>query len=350
MPRIVTQGKLSHKLSSYLSLYRIAFGVIFRRFLGRPLVKEWSRDSEIGVLFWREKFIRALSFDDLNEGRAYFDSLLTETDDIYETESIPSQPGEPTGHWIIPRHLKRSATMLYFHGGGYEFRSAVSYRFAEMLCHVLGIRLFMPIYRLTPENPHPAQIEDAIAAYRYVSQHVKTTEQLVVAGDSAGGHLTLMLLVELKKLDLPQPALAIGISPWTDISARGQSLITNNKYDLVQGYMAVQFGEWLKGSGDFTDEELSPIHQKYRGLAPIYLQGGGKEILIDMIRDFAATALAQGADVKLDVWQHMVHDFQAQGYALPESREALERIATAIQQRTENSNTAFNYTEVVSST
>lgn len=101
-------------------------------------------------------------------------------------------------------------------------------------------------------------------------------------------------------------------------------------YDLVQGWMALRFGEWLTGNSGFTREQLSPIHQDYTGLAPLYLQGGGREVLIDMIRDFARVVAQQDCNVTLDVWPQMTHDFQAHGKTRPESGEAIDRIRAAI--------------------
>ncbi len=183
---------------------------------------------------------------------------------------------------------------------------------------------------MTPEHPHPAQQEDALAAYRYLLAEGVAPERLVLIGDSAGGHLTLMTLVALRREGLPQPALAIGLCPWTDIGARGASLVANDRYDLVQGWMAVRFGQWLQADTGFSREALSPIHQDYRGLAPIYCQGGGREGLIDMIRDFADELASQGAEATLDVWPDMIHDFQANGTTRPESAEAFARIRSAI--------------------
>ncbi|MBX3524721.1 MAG: alpha/beta hydrolase [Rhodoblastus sp.] len=216
------------------------------------------------------------------------------------------------------------------HGGGYAFHAAVSRRFADMLAALLGLRVFAPDYRLTPEHPHPAQIEDALAAFRHLLACGIDPKDIVVIGDSAGGHLALMLLQALRDAGLPQPMLAIGLCPWTDTGNRGESLRANDRYDLVQGYMALRFGEWLARAGAFTREELSPIHQDFSGLAPLYLQGGGREVLIDMIRDFASVVARQDCDVTLDVWPQMTHDFQAHGRTRPESGEAIDRIRAAI--------------------
>lgn len=334
MPRIVLAGRLRHRVRSAVSFYSIAAAVSFRRLLGRKLAADWPRDMEIINLFWREQFKRAMRFSSIEQGRAYFDSLQTYTDETFAIERTPAGPGCPAGDWITPRDLHSPVTLLYLHGGGYTFHAAVTRRFADMLSSILGMKLFAPDYRLTPEHPHPAQIEDALAAYRYLLAQGTDPSQLVIIGDFAGGHLTLMTLLALREEKLPQPALAVGICPWTDIGGRGASLTCNNRYDLVQGDMAIQFGKWLRGDRAYTREELSPIYHDFRGLASIYLQGGGKEVLIDMIRDFANTLVEQGCDVTLDVWEHMTHDFQANGETIPESKEALERIKQVIAHRT----------------
>ena len=268
---------------------------------------------------------------DLAEARRYFDSLETRTDETYEVERRPSPSGASHGDWVLPRKPTSETTLLYLHRGGYTFHAAITHRFAEMLAHHLELRLYTPNYRLTPEHPHPAQQEDALAAYRSLLADALDPRQIVVIGDSAGGHLTLMTLVALREAGLPQPALAIGLCPWTDIGARGESLHGNDRYDVVQGYMALRFGEWLVGATGATREALSPIHQNFSGLAPIYLQGGGRECLIDMIRDFAKIVSDQGCEVTLDVWPQMVHDFQSHGLTRPESAQAIARVKAAIE-------------------
>jgi epsilon-lactone hydrolase len=330
--RIRLHGKLGHKAPSVCLLLGVAIGVALRRAIGRPLVAEWPYDFELANLFFRAQMEHAftLAKTDIGEARAYCDSLELTTDETFPVEMTPSKPGEPLGAWFVPREAN-GATMLYFHGGGYAFYPAFHFHFASLLAASTGARVFAARYRLTPEHPHPAQIEDAIAAYNYVLDEGVDPQKLVIAGDSAGGHLTLMTLLALRDAGLPQPALAIGICPWTDIGSRGSSFYANNRYDIVQRYEALQYGAWLKGNSGCADEELSPIHYNYHGLAPLYLQGGGKEILIDMIRDFAETVRSQGASVMLDVWETMTHVFQGYGSAMPESREALERMRAVVE-------------------
>lgn len=335
MPKTILQGRFRHKARSLASLLMFSASVLARRAVGRPLVREWSAPFEIGNLFWRSQFNHAFALADLTEARAYFDSLVPVVEDNPAVDIRPSQAGEPPGDWFIPHRRQGAATVLYFHGGGYTFYAAVTRHFIAMLAAWLGLPIFAPDYRLTPEHPHPAQLDDGLAAYRYLLAQGIDPARLVVMGDSAGGHLVLMTLAKLAGLGLPQPALGVGLSPWTDTGRRGASQFGNDPYDLVQGYMTLQFAEWLKGGGGFTDAELSPIHQDFRGVAPLYLQAGGKEILVDMIRDFARVAAGQGAAVRLEVWPHMTHEFHAHGRTLSDSTEALDRIAQAVRWATE---------------
>lgn len=285
---------------------------------------------EIGTVFFRRQFDHALALDDIVEGRAYFDSLYSVVGPDPDVEMRPSRSDEPPGNWFIPRGPAGPVTMLYLHGGGYAFDAEVSRRFIASLADWTRIPIFAPSYRLTPEHAHPAQLDDAVAAYRSLLARGIDPSELVVCGDSAGGHLLLMLLSELIVLRLPQPVIGIALSPWTDVGERGASQFGHDPYDMVQGYQTLLYGQWLQGATGLTLEQLSPITRDFGGAAPIYLQAGGKEILVDMIRDFAHVLVDQGAAVRLDVWPHMVHEFHAYGETLLESREAIEQIRAAI--------------------
>ena len=337
MPKTILQGRLSHRLRSLATLIGTTVDVMGRRAVGRPLVAEWNASFEIGTLFFRHQFNHALALPNIAESRAYFDSLYTVVDVNSQVEVRANGPDEPRGDWFIPRGHQSPLTLLYFHGGGYAFYGAVSRHFIAMLAQLLQVPIFAPDYRLTPEHPHPAQLDDGLAAYQYLLAAGISPSRLIVGGDSAGGHLALMLVARLPESGLPQPALVIALSPWTDIGRRGKSQFGNDKYDMVQGYQTLRYGQWLKAGTACIDAELSPIHQSYRNVAPIYLQAGGKEILVDMIRDFAGSLQAQGAPVRLDVWPHMTHEFQAYGNTLPQSQQAIDGLRVAMAWATDDS-------------
>lgn len=336
MANIRFSGPLRYRISSFLTLNKALLSTYIRRAVGQQMEPSWDAHIEIGIRFWRQQFTKAMAQPDMVKGRAIFDSLVTETDDIYDV-SVKSSPEIQTkilGDWYIPHNIQSSATLFYLHGGGYTFNGPISSRYASMLAHHSGAQLFMPKYRLTPEHTHPAQIEDALAAWKFVTNQVPA-DKIVVIGDSAGGHLALMLLQKLKTEGLPQPALCIGLCPWTDIGARGNSLFENDKFDLVQGWMALRFGQWLDPDKEYGREKLSPINHDYAGLAPLYLQTGGREILHDMICDFADVQRANGASVLLDIWPDMPHNFQAYDSLKQSSTGALLRIREAIHAHTE---------------
>jgi acetyl esterase/lipase len=327
MPHLKFAGPVKDRVSSFLTLNRIAIGVYARHAIGRRIAPDWDANMEIGILFCRHQFTKAMTMRDPSRMRSLFDSLQTETDDVYAVTAEPN--AHPKGTWFYPKNKRTGPCILYLHGGGYAFRGGVSFRFAAMLAAHTGLRLYMPHYRLTPEHAHPAQAEDAMAAWNYLAQNIAATE-MVVMGDSAGGHMALTLLQSLKRQHAAQPALCIGLCPWTDIGRRGQSLTDNDRYDLVQGWMALKFGEWLDPHGQFGRQALSPIDQDFSNTAPIFLQAGGREVLHDMIVEFAEVQRAKGARVVLDVWPDMPHNFQAYDSMTRSSTQALHKIRNAI--------------------
>jgi epsilon-lactone hydrolase len=337
MPKMILQGRMSHRLRSLATLIGTTVEVMARRAVGRPLVPEWSAAFEIGTLFFQHQFNHALALSNIAESRAYFDSLYTVVEVNSQVEVRANGLGEPLGDWFIPRGHQSPLTLLYFHGGGYAFYGAVSRHFIATLAQLLQVPIFAPDYRLTPEHRHPAQIDDGLDAYRYLLAAGTSPDHLIVGGDSAGGHLALMLATKLSEYGLPQPALILALSPWTDIGKRGKSQFGNDKYDMVQGYQTLRYGQWLKAGTVYSDADLSPIHQSYRNVAPVYLQAGGKEILVDMIRDFAVSLQAQGTPVRLDVWPHMTHEFHAYGNTLPQSQQAIDGLRAAMAWATDNS-------------
>lgn len=330
MIKLRLQGPWPYRIRSLLILYWTIAGVMWRAMTARRLVPQWPLSFEIGTVFYRRQFNYAFTLPDIQQGRLYFDSLQTYTVDALVKVQV-QEVDAPLGHWFIPEGARSDAKMLYFHGGGYAFYPAVTHHFIALLAQTLQVRIFAPNYRLTPEFAHPAQQEDALAAYRYMLSQCKQ-QALLLGGDSAGGHLVLMTLSQLALYRLPQPCLAMCLSPWTDISYRGASQFGFDKYDMVQGYQTLLYGQWLKGAGRWDDKELSPIHQALPDVAPIYIQAGGKEILLDMIRDYAAVAVQQQTQIRLDIWEHMTHEFHGYGDYLPQSRHALAVLRQVMEQ------------------
>jgi acetyl esterase/lipase len=330
MPSIKFSGPLRFRLKGFLALNKIAIATYLNHAASRKIHPDWDANMEIGVRFIRHQFKRAFNAKNINEGRQILDAVQTETPDIYDIDT--RQHNDPKGTWYLPRKRKSNATILYLHGGGYTFHGAMSKRFAAMLAHHIGAPLFAPEYRLTPEHPHPAQAEDALSAWHHVAKDTPP-KNIVIIGDSAGGHMVLMLLLPLREQVMSQPAACIALCPWTDIGDRGESLSANDKSDLVQGWMALQFGTWLDPDGTYGRKALSPIEHDYSGLAPLYLQAGGQEILRDMILQFAQQQVVNGADVICDLWPTMPHDFQLMDSTQEDSAEALVRITACVHSK-----------------
>lgn len=327
MPKLKFTGPISYRIKSLFAINRIALATYARHAVGKKIAPDWDANIEIGIRFMRHQFTKAVLDPNIAQGRLLFESLTPETDDIYEVTLHPSTTSK--GLWVRPKSKRSKMVLLYLHGGGYTFGGAIADRYAQMLAHHTGADLFMPHYRLTPEHPHPAQSNDAMAAWQYVRQSTPA-KNIIVIGDSAGGHMALMLLQSLKSAGLDQPALCIGLCPWTDIGDRGASLKDNDRYDLVQGWMAIKFGEWLDPNDIYGRAALSPIAHDYTGLAPLYLQTGGREVLHDMIKEFADAQRANGADVTLDIWPNMPHNFQTYDSYQSDAVEALKQICAKV--------------------
>jgi acetyl esterase/lipase len=182
-------------------------------------------------------------------------------------------------------------------------------------------------YRLAPEDPFPAAVEDSVATYEWLLAQGTGPEQIVLAGDSAGGGLVLSTLVSLRDKRLPLPAAGICLSPWTDLSLSGQSMVDNARKDLVlTEEMLRVFARHYLGDGDPCHPLASPLFADLAGLPPLFVQASKHEILFDDARRVAERARAAGVEAVLDAWEEMVHVWQSYAAFLPESREAIARI------------------------
>jgi monoterpene epsilon-lactone hydrolase len=324
-------GKWDYRLRSLLILYWSLLYVSIRRLLRGPLLPNWSWMFEISIHFIKNQTAIAFDMTDHAEGREYENSLVFASPAKARVKIEPVN-APVKGHWYRPKSETKDLTVLYLHGGGYAYYSKAHENLIALVTLAAKSQTFALDYRLIPEHPFPAQLEDALAAYRWLLETGIKAEHLVVIGDSAGGNLTLALLLALRDAKLPLPALGICIAPWTDVGNSGNSLKENEPFDWVEKRMTLQWAEWLCKNADPDNPLISPINADLRGLPPIYIQAGDAEILYDMIQSFYDKAQAQGVNIRLDVWQYMNHDFQAFGDLMPESKEALMRIGHVIEE------------------
>lgn len=225
--------------------------------------------------------------------------------------------------------------VYYLHGGGYVLGSIDSHRMLiGRIAQAAKANVFAVEYRLAPENPYPAQLEDAIAGYRYLLEQGVKPEKIVIAGDSAGGGLTMSTLLKLREDESPMPAGAALISPWTDITASGGSVRTHIKYDYINKASLKSCADMFAPGEDPKNPLISPLFADHRGLPPLLIQAGGCESLLDDSLRLATRAKAAGVSVELDIEADMIHAFHIFAFMAPEARRAIGRLGAFVQRVT----------------
>jgi acetyl esterase/lipase len=250
------------------------------------------------------------------------------------TQVGPGVVGGASGEWITPAGAP-VGTILYLHGGGYVLGSCVSHRgLAAQLARVCGARVFLLRYRLAPEHPFPAALEDALAAYRGLLGQGVGAERLAIAGDSAGGGLTLATLVALRDAGDALPVAGICLSPWTDLAGSGETIQANAACDIMLRPGSIpEFGDLYRGDRPATDPLVSPLYANLRGLPPLLVHVGAEEILLADSTRLAERARVAGVDVTLTVLDGMWHVWHTSVGFVPESRAALREIGEFLRAR-----------------
>jgi len=216
-------------------------------------------------------------------------------------------------------------TLLYLHGGGYFACSPKTHRSITGAYAIRGFDVFSPDYRLAPEHPFPAAIDDALAVYRAMLATVPEG-QFAIGGDSAGGGLTLATLLAAKSAGLPMPACALLFSPWTDLTGTSPSVKYNEKRDsMLYGPKLVEAGQIYLNGADAKNPLASPLFGDLKGLPPLLIQVGTPEILLDDSTRLAAQARAAGVPVEISLWDNLPHVWQVSQVFMPEARQALDQ-------------------------
>lgn len=240
--------------------------------------------------------------------------------------------------WVTPVDLPTKRVILYLHGGGFNSGSIVSYRsMVGNIASACKARALLIDYRLAPEHPYPSALEDCRAAYDWLLGNGIPAEQITVMGDSAGGALTLTLLIHLRDQVMPLPAMAICLSPLTDLTMEGKSWKDNLGKDIVLNPKSIRTSiEIYLRDTDPRDPYVSPLYADLHGLPPILIQVGSYELLLSDVTRFAEKAKQAGVTVRLEVWEGMQHVWQFGASILPEARQAIKQISQFVDDIYEN--------------
>jgi len=227
--------------------------------------------------------------------------------------------------WIVPSGCQDAPVLFYLHGGAYVSGSARTHRpMVSYLAKQAGMRALLPNYRLAPENPFPAGLEDCLAVYRELVSEVTDASRVAIAGDSAGGGMTMATLLSLRDAGDVMPETAVLLSPWLDLTGSGDSIRTRASHDPL-----FKAGEMPKAAANYapedrlTDPLVSPVYADVQGLPPILVQVGDNEILLSDATRIADKISAAGGQVTLQVWPDMWHVFQYFVGRMPEAQRAL---------------------------
>ncbi|MFX1480581.1 MAG: alpha/beta hydrolase [Promethearchaeota archaeon] len=250
------------------------------------------------------------------------------------TKSIPDDVriekfkiGQISAEWIsIP---SANEEKVYFHlfGGGYIMGTLESRRWIPYhISRVTNLRSLNIEYRLAPEFPFPAALEDAIESYRWLISENFDPKKIIIGGESAGGGLTIATLLKFRELKLPLPAGAVLMSPWADLTGSGKSIITNQKFEPLIKDGIENMAKSYAQKEPLNNSLISPIFADLKGLPPLLIQAGGIEALLDDSITLANRAKEAGVEVTLEVYENMTHVFQNFGEALSESGKAFESV------------------------
>ena len=278
--------------------------------------------------------------------RDYIDNVFS----LDETglQFIPVNASSVKAEWVLAPNVDTSRRLLYIHGGAYNMGSSKSHRrLTSKFSEVANAAVLSIDYRLMPEHPRLAGVEDCRVAYRWLLENgpdgVSAPSAVFVAGDSAGGNLMLSLIAWIRDQGLRAPNAAVALSPSTDGTLGSPSLKTNLATDPMLGPLfkflariprtALLWGGWLMNRVRPCDPVVSPVFGDLSGLPPLLVHASEAEMLRDDSRRYVNKAIAAGSPVTLQTWQHMVHVWQIYHPELPEGRQAMEEIGKFLRAR-----------------
>lgn len=240
----------------------------------------------------------------------------------------PVNAGGLQAEWVVPAAARGDAVILHLHGGGYVSGSASTERLLTSgLAASTQARVLAPDYRLAPEHPFPAALDDARAVYRYLLDSGYQAGNIAVSGDSAGGGLALALALSLRDAGEPLPSALVLFSPWADLELNSQSCASKARDEVLLRVDTLrQWAQWYTQGTDYADPLVSPVNADFQGLPPMLIQVGSDEILLDDARAVAHRAATAGVAATLREWEGLWHCWQILGALIPENTATFAEI------------------------
>ena len=275
------------------------------------------------------------SLGDMTVLRPVYEEFMLQTPVPSEVSIAEVDLGGVLALEVSAPEASADAAVLFFHGGVFAMGSArSSANLAGLLSRQARAKVFSVEYRLAPENPYPAAPDDALRSYRGLLERGIGQERIALFGESAGGALALATLIAAREGRLPQPAAGVLYSPWVDLTLSGTSMDTKASVDHLVAREALQGAAYgYAGGADPSGAELSPLFDDLHGIAPLLIQCGSYEVLLDDATRLAAAAAAADVAVQLDVTPEMPHVFQASATELVEANAALARTGEFLRSR-----------------
>ena len=272
----------------------------------------------------------------IDEARAFFEEMASMFPVAEDIRCEPVQACNLSAEWVTAPGASEERVVLYLHGGGYAIGSINTHRdMVSRLSRAAGARCLAIDYRLAPEHPHPAAVEDAMAVYRWLLSNGISPANIAIAGDSAGGGLTVATLVALRDAREPLPAAAVCLSPWVDLEGTGESMTSKAEVDPLVRLDGIQMmAHYYLGDMDPRTPLASPLYADLHDLPPMLIHVGTAEMLLDDSTRLAERARAAGVDVMLEPWEDMIHVWHYFASMLPEGQQAIERIGEFIRRHT----------------
>ncbi len=301
----------------------------------QALAKPSKQVEEVGN-WWLKIVAASTKHETLDAARDFGENWAALTAEPGGVDYIETDAGGVLSMWAVPKGCMEDRVILCFHGGG--FFSGSMYTHRKLYGHfakAIGCRALILHYRRSPEHVHPAQVNDALAAYQWLLDQGIRANHIALAGDSAGGGLVITTALLARDKGLPMPAALMPFSAWFDMEVKGESMEVNQGKDLLlsREWVKTMAGMFLGENGNPKDPYYRPLYADLRGFPPIYIHAGGDEVLLDDSLRLAELARKAGVDVSLDIFPGMQHSFQMAAGRAPESDDAISRFVEWVKPR-----------------